>query len=84
MLLKPNLAALALSQGSTGLGLRRSLNQWFDRNGIVPRVIAELEDSALLEVFGSDGTGVFPGPSVVQTQIASPARGRTRRASDRA
>ena len=57
-----------------GLGLRRSLNQWFDRHGIVPRVIAEFEDSALLKVFGAEGTGVFPGPTVVETQIASQYR----------
>jgi LysR family transcriptional activator of nhaA len=57
-----------------GLGLRRSLNQWFDRHGIVPRVVAEFEDSALLKVFGADGAGVFPGPTVVETQIASQYR----------
>jgi LysR family transcriptional activator of nhaA len=51
------------------LTLRRSLNQWFDRNGIRPRVVAEFEDSALLKVFGADGVGFFAAPSVVEREI---------------
>jgi len=53
------------------LTLRRSLNQWFERQGIRPRVIAEFEDSALLDVFGGDGTGIFPAPSVLENELAS-------------
>lgn len=49
--------------------LRRSLNQWFDRNDIKPRVVAELEDSALLEVFGADGLGLFAASTVVENEV---------------
>jgi LysR family transcriptional regulator, transcriptional activator of nhaA len=35
--------------------LRRSLHLWFDKHGIVRRVVAEFEDSPLLKVFGADG-----------------------------
>ncbi len=49
--------------------LRRSLNQWFKRNNIVPRVIAEFEDSALLKVFGADGIGLFAAPTVVEKEV---------------
>lgn len=49
--------------------LRRSLNQWFDRNDIKPRVIAEFEDSALLKVFGADGIGLFVAPTVVEKEV---------------
>jgi LysR family transcriptional activator of nhaA len=49
--------------------LRRSLNQWFDRNGIKPRVVAEFEDSALLKVFGADGVGLFAAPTVVESEV---------------
>lgn len=52
-----------------GLALRRSLNQWFDRHDIKPRVIAEFEDSALLKAFGTDGVGVFPAPTVAEKEI---------------
>ena len=53
------------------LTLRRSLNQWFDRNDVKPRVVAEFEDSALLEVFGGAGEGIFPAPSVVEREVMS-------------
>jgi LysR family transcriptional activator of nhaA len=49
--------------------LRRMLNQWFDRHGIKPRVIAEFEDSALLKVFGADGLGLFVAPTVVEKEV---------------
>jgi LysR family transcriptional activator of nhaA len=52
-----------------GLTLRRSLNQWFDRQGIRPRIIAEFEDSALLKVFGADGLGIFPAPKAVAREV---------------
>lgn len=51
------------------LTLRRSLNQWFERHKITPRVVAEFEDSALLKVFGGDGLGVFAAPSVVAEEV---------------
>jgi LysR family transcriptional activator of nhaA len=51
------------------LTLRRSLNQWFDRNDIQPRIVAEFEDSALLKVFGADGLGLFPVPSAVEKEV---------------
>lgn len=51
------------------LTLRRSLNHWFERNAIKPRVVAEFEDSALLKAFGADGVGVFPAPTVIAAQV---------------
>ena len=53
------------------LQLRRSLDAWFDRLGIKPKVVAEFEDSALLKAFGADGIGLFPAPSVVSAEIMS-------------
>ncbi len=53
-----------------GAPLRRSLEQWFQRVGVRPRVVAELEDSALLKVLGKDGFGVFPAPAVVAGEVA--------------
>jgi len=51
------------------LPLRRSLDQWFDRIGIKPKVLAEFEDSALLKAFGRDGVGVFPSPMAIQGEV---------------
>jgi len=50
--------------------LRRSLNQWFERHDIKPKVVAEFEDSALLKVFGADGVGVFSAPTVIEADVS--------------
>jgi LysR family transcriptional activator of nhaA len=52
------------------LTLRRSLDQWFDHLGIKPRVVAEFEDGALLNVFGRDGVGIFPAPTVIEREVS--------------
>lgn len=49
--------------------LRRSLNQWFDGLGVRPHVVAELEDSALTKVFGTEGRGIFASPSAVRAEV---------------
>ncbi len=51
------------------LTLRRSLNQWFERKRIQPRVVMEFEDSALLEAFGADGAGIFSAPTAVEAEV---------------
>lgn len=49
--------------------IRRELDQWFTRQGIEPKLIAEFEDFALLRVFGQAGAGVFPVPSTLEKQF---------------
>ena len=49
--------------------LRRSLDQWFDSQGIRPFVVGEFQDSALLKVFGQEGAGLFAAPSVIEAQV---------------
>jgi len=49
--------------------LRRSLDQWFDRHGAAPRVVAEIEDSAVLKVFGQEGAGLFAAPTAVEREV---------------
>jgi hypothetical protein len=49
--------------------LRRSIDQWLVSAGIRPKVVAELEDTALLKVFGQDGVGIFPGPTAIEGAI---------------
>ncbi len=51
------------------LPLRRALDQWFERNQVKPKVIAEFEDSALLKAFGADGVGAFAAPTVVEAEV---------------
>lgn len=49
--------------------LRRSLEQWFQREHIRPDVVAEISDSSLLKTFGQAGMGIFAAPRVVEPQI---------------
>ena len=50
--------------------LRRSLDHWFDEMEIVPRVVAEFDDSALMKTFGEAGLGAFPAPAIIADDIA--------------
>jgi LysR family transcriptional regulator, transcriptional activator of nhaA len=49
--------------------LRRSLDQYFDGAGIRPSVEAEFDDSALLEVFGQDGAGLFAASTPLEERV---------------
>jgi len=49
--------------------LRRSLDQWFHEIDVRPHIVAEVEDSALLKVFGQEGAGVFAAPSIVAKEV---------------
>jgi LysR family transcriptional activator of nhaA len=62
-------APLLLPTDNTAM--RRALDQWFEQQQIRPRVIAEIEDSALLKVFGQHGAGIFAAPSVVAKDVRS-------------
>ncbi len=50
--------------------LRRSLDHWFDEMEIVPRVVAEFDDGALMKTFGEAGLGVFPAPGVIASDLS--------------
>ncbi|MBX3394209.1 MAG: LysR family transcriptional regulator [Phycisphaerae bacterium] len=49
--------------------LRAGLDHWFEKSGIRPRVVGEFEDSALLNVFGQHGVGLFAMPTVVARDL---------------
>jgi LysR family transcriptional activator of nhaA len=53
----------------TGSPLRRSLEEFFDRKEVVPKVVAEFDDSALLKAFGEAGAGFFPAPAAIAQQV---------------
>ncbi|MGE0812881.1 MAG: transcriptional activator NhaR [Vicinamibacterales bacterium] len=50
--------------------LRRALDQWFDAEGLNPRIVGEFDDSALMKTFGQDGGAAFPGPTAAAREIA--------------
>ena len=49
--------------------LRRALDQWLHGRKLRPNVIGEFDDPALMNVFGQDGVGIFPAPSVIEREL---------------
>lgn len=53
-----------------GSPLRRQLDVFFARKRITPRVVGEIEDSALLKAFGRAAQGVFCAPSIAAHEVS--------------
>jgi LysR family transcriptional regulator, transcriptional activator of nhaA len=51
--------------------VRQRLSSWFDEHRIVPNIIAEFDDSALMKSFGQEGFGVFTSPTLIEDTIVS-------------
>lgn len=49
--------------------LRRSLENWFEKNEIHPRVQHQFEDSAILKVFGQAGEGLVVVPTAMEEAV---------------
>ena len=49
--------------------LRGGLERWFKAENIRPKIVAEIEDSALLRAFGQAGAGLFSVPAVVEQMV---------------
>ena len=58
------------------------LLRWLDAKSLRPRVVGEFDDTALMKAFGQHGSGVFIGPTVleseIKTQYGVETLGRTR------
>lgn len=54
---------------TSNTALRRSLDAFFTSEDIEPRIVAEVEDVALLQVMGREGAGLFAAPTVVEAEI---------------
>ncbi|HSD86503.1 MAG TPA: LysR family transcriptional regulator [Kofleriaceae bacterium] len=50
---------------SASTGFRRELDAWFVAHKIKPRIVAELEDAALMAELGESGAGLYVAPDVV-------------------
>lgn len=53
----------------TNSAVRRVLEQWFDKQHVSPRIVAEVDDSALIKILGEGGFGVFAAPTVVEKEV---------------
>jgi hypothetical protein len=59
------------------MALRRQLEHWFDSHRVRPRVVAEVEDTALLTDLGAQGLGFVPVYSAVLDEVARSSRFQT-------
>ena len=55
---------------SAHASVRMRIDQWFEQQGVVPNVVGEFEDSALLATFGSSGMGVFPASERMREKLS--------------
>jgi LysR family transcriptional activator of nhaA len=49
--------------------LRRRLDDWFERLGITPVIVAGFDDSALLKAFGAGSSGLYPAPMAIEDEL---------------
>lgn len=50
--------------------VRTRLSSWLEKNNIVPNIVAEFDDSALMKCFGQKGFGVFSSPTLIEEYVA--------------
>jgi LysR family transcriptional activator of nhaA len=48
---------------------RRMIEEWFEKHGITPTIVAEFDDSALTKTFAQQGVGVFAAPVAIEHEI---------------
>lgn len=63
------LNALPLMLPGEDSAIRSSLEPWFERKRIRPRIVGEFDDTALMAAFGRAGTGIFPVPSIAEEEF---------------
>lgn len=77
-------APMLMPTGSSSL--RRSLDLWFEQQGVRPQVVAEFEDRALMKAFGEAAAGIFTSPTTVEADVLAKygvkVIGRTREVSE--
>lgn len=54
---------------SVGAPYFNELMNWFAAQGIRARVVAEIDDSALIKVFGREGVGFFAAPTAIEAEV---------------
>ena len=60
-------APMLMPGATTALGA--ALERWFDSVGVVPEVVGEFDDTALLKAFGQGGAGVVPVVQAIEDDV---------------
>jgi LysR family transcriptional activator of nhaA len=47
------------------VAIRTRLLQWFEANNLLPRIVGEFDDSALMKAFGQASAGLFAAPTAI-------------------
>ena len=56
------------------VAIRPRLEQWFEAQGLRPRIVGEFDDSALLKAFGQAGAGLFVTPNAISDHVCEQYR----------
>jgi LysR family transcriptional activator of nhaA len=62
-------APMLLPGGSSSV--RPQVDTWLAQHSLRPRIVAEFNDSALMQAFGREGRGVFVAPAVVEAEVCA-------------
>ena len=65
-----SLAEVPVLLPSAHASVRMRIDQWFEQQGVMPNVVGEFEDRALLATFGSSGMGVFPASERMREKLS--------------
>lgn len=66
-----NLNGTPFLMPSDSSSVQPKLLQWLDRQHILPRVVGEFDDSALMKAFGQAGAGAFVVPTAIADEVAN-------------
>ncbi|MGF1635053.1 MAG: LysR family transcriptional regulator [Phycisphaerae bacterium] len=56
---------------ATGSPLRKALDVWLAEQQVRPRVVGEMQDTAMLKAFGETGFGFFPTLTIIEKDVCS-------------
>ena len=56
--------------------VRRPLLRWLEEHKVIPRIVGEFDDSALMKAFGEAGVGVFPTADLIKEDVCRQHGGR--------
>jgi LysR family transcriptional activator of nhaA len=54
-----------------GVAIRSRLERWFESHNIVPRIVGEFDDGALMKAFGQSGAGLFAAPTAIGEYVCA-------------
>ncbi len=63
------LERLPLLLPTAAAAMRTAIDRWLEQKKLTVSVAAEFQDSALMKIFGRNGRGVFPVPTLIEREV---------------